>query len=314
MGNCIGNRDRETGIPSSSPKRENVESEPDIQTCNPPSDPTRKNVESDIIDIQALDIQDRNWKDYFIIGDEFQSHNFRNSRQTRILVLSGTKVDETRYNTNGKIYTVLNCENLKNEEAFREDCERIKLLEQSPQTNKMLFKIVDLSSYFPNARTMLTDKYDETVQRLIRDIKTFWPTMIILGFSSEIFSKDPVPMDYRDIGFKYDRLDVAKELLNHKILQALIIRNKNCMFFNTKNIFQTDKCVFTSATPTSVSGLETSVPGFLNELISLGNPFQTRILIISGSHGDKHSKMSGFTHRVLLDYNISDNCIYIFIQ
>ena len=76
------------------------------------------------------------------------------------------------------------------------------------------------------------------------------------------------------------------------------------MHFITKNIFQSEKCLLTSSTPTSESGLTTSIPGFLNYLTSLGNPSKTRVLIISGSHGDPHDKVSGFSHKDLLDNSL----------
>ena len=247
------------------------------------------------VEIQP-DIQEWCWDEYFKIAGDFHSNHFRNTGKNRILVLSGTKVYDCKENTKGRICTALSFEVLKDKFSFIDDCDQIKLIRQNLKTNFMVFKLIDISLYFPEASNMSKENHNIAVKLLLKDIKDFWPTMIILPFSPITFSSYPVPMDYRDIGFKYDRLDLINVLLRHKILQELIIRNKNCMFFKTRNIYQTEKCILTSATPTSGSGLETSIPGLLDHLIALGNPYETRVLVVSGSHGDQYNKMSGFTY------------------
>lgn len=128
--------------------------------------------------------------------------------------------------------------------------------------------------------------------------------MLVFSFSSPKFANYPVPMHFKDFGFKYDCLDIVEELIKHTILQELIIKNNNCFFFRTRNIFQSEKCVLLSSIYTSETGLATSIPEFLNYLTSLGNPSETRVLMISGSHGNKHDRVSGFSHEELLDYSL----------
>ena len=100
----------------------------DCGTNDPPSH-KRKNEES------KPDIQDRNWDDYFTIAGEFHSHDFSNQRQIRIMILTGTKVDDSEYDTKNKIYTAMNFEDLKDESAFTEDFQRIASLQQNMQNN-----------------------------------------------------------------------------------------------------------------------------------------------------------------------------------
>ena len=197
-------------------------------------DPTSRKIKNEKSDPY---IKDRNWDDYFTIAGEFHSHDFSNQRQIRVMILTGTKVDESEYDTKNKIYTAMNYEELKDDQAFTEDCARIKILEQNPTTNRIIFKVFNLSLYFPNARNLSKTKQKINAKKMLQDIKDFWPTMIILPFSSTKFANFPVPMDYRDFGFKYNCLDIVEELINHKILQELIIKNKNCMFFRSKNMF-----------------------------------------------------------------------------
>ena len=71
--------------------------------------------------------QEGNWDYECSFGYKCYSHHFRNSRQTRVLVLSGTKIDdEGCYDEDtssfiNDVYTVLKDECLKDVSAFEKD-------------------------------------------------------------------------------------------------------------------------------------------------------------------------------------------------
>lgn len=261
--------------------------------------------ELEVIEVLAndeeSDVEEYHWHKYISIGGAFQTHSFLNGYQTRMLVISGTRIDDS-YKTEEKVYTALTDEALKDESAFQADCDRVKRLKKSRKSNKIIFKVLNLSDYFPSRKSMSDDEYETNVKKMMKDIKQFWPTMIICPFSSPRFANDHAPLTCKHPDFNCHKFDIIKEMLNHSMLQELIIRNENCMFFRSKNIYQNEKCLLSSSTATSGSGLETSISGLLDYLESLSSLCETKVLVISGSHGAKISRQSGFSHVGLLDH------------
>ena len=253
--------------------------------------------------------QDDTWDNVCSMG-KFQGHNFPNVRQTRVLILSGTKIDDKGcYNKNTSsfhrdVYTVLSNENLADSSAFQRDCERVKVLEKCSKTNKIIFNVLDLSIYFTNGKTMSRNEYKENVKMMLEEVRKFWPTMIVLPFSSIYFNDAPVPLRYNENKFNsiYRRLDLVNELQNYHLLEDLIKKSRNYMIFRSRNIFQVDECLLMSSTFTSVSGLRTSFQQFFNYLRRIGSTSKTRVLIISGSHGSKNTGFSGLTQKDLLHH------------
>jgi hypothetical protein len=217
-----------------------------------------------------------------------------------MLILSGTKIDDT-YKTEQKVYTAMTDETLKDSSTFHEDCGRVQGLKQSPKSNRMVFNVLNISDYFPDGKSTSDDEHKENIKKMIKDIRKFWPTMIVLPFSSSRFANDPAPLQYTQLEFYYEKFDIIKEMLNPSLLGDLIARNEHCMIFKSSNSYQNDKCLLSSATTTSAYGLAVSIPGLLDYLKSLSNLAEIKVLIISGSHGQL-SKKSGLNDSKCLEH------------
>ena len=106
-------------------------------------------------------------------------------------------------------------------------------------------------------------------------------------------------------------VDIVNILRTKRLWQkrGLIVANRNCLIFRTRNIFQTNKTLLTSNTRTTTSGLTESIPNLLDFLKRFCASKLITCLIISGCHGHLADGFSGFTQRELLEYGLyEDTC------
>merc|ERR1712062_485248 len=84
------------------------------------------------------------------------------------------------------------------------------------------------------------------------------------------------------------------------VWQEPLLVNENCLIFKTKNIIQSKYTFVSSATMTTASGIEDSLPMLLDGIKFLGDPEYISILLISGTHGNQEG-VSGFSDLSLLE-------------
>ena len=95
--------------------------------------------------------------------------------------------------------------------------------------------------------------------------------------------------------------DVLKLLRKKPSLwQEPLLVTENCLIFKTKNIIQSNYTFLSSATMTTASGIEDSLPNLLDGIKRLGSPEYISILCISGTHGNLEG-LSGFSDLSLLE-------------
>ena len=155
------------------------------------------------------------------------------------------------------------------------DTRRMKQLQMYANAKNMTLKIVDLQEF-------LFREPRKAMEELVREIKQFLPTRIIFTFSSE----------------KYYLFKLIIQMQNWFLLEDKETdRGSNFVVYDTKNIFQNDKCFLSSITATYYTGIEYSIFDGIDNIVKAR---QTKLLIISGSRGAKDGKESGFNNEKLL--------------
>ena len=247
---------------------------------------------------------EKNWYSHFT--PEIDSRIVNKIKSPRILILWGTKMNETS--------TILTDESLSIDSKFKFQAEsrRVQRLQRNLVSNKISFHLVDLREQILG-EPMLDAKRDneclkdKPLQTSIRAIKDFFPTTIVLPFSSTEFGKYPllnlsIPVDKSRFKKTYNRLDIIKDIHEHFLLQEVIDRNPNYMIFQTKNVTQNEVCFLSFITSNCQPGIKASITDALDNILQIAKDIQeTKLLVISGSSGDPWDKISGFTDPELLD-------------
>ena len=188
-------------------------------------------------------------------------------------------------------------------------------LESSPETNHMTFTVFDLGHYFHDFKKMTRDDHRNSERRLLYDIRKSYPTLIVFPFCAakflyrnDAFVNEMIIQDKNcREGAKFDGMDgiVGSDILKllrkkPSVWQEPLVENDNCLIFKTKNIIQSNYTFVSSATMTTASGIEDSLPLLLDGIKRLGSPEYISILFISGTHGNLEG-LSGFSGISLLD-------------
>ena len=119
------------------------------------SDSTKSNISHKIISEDLNNVKEKetceyvqsaSWEKFFVKQhDVLKRNGVINSPRTRVSILSGTDVD---VDDNCSIETALSKETLGNKERWKEDKDKVKYLQSSPETNHMKFTVFDLGDYF----------------------------------------------------------------------------------------------------------------------------------------------------------------------
>ena len=306
---------------------ERNENEPFVEASNPvggqssPIPSTSSQQLPYILDDQAFrqlggteNFDSLEWDEY-LLRQLIASQCIINASRTRLLILSGTDLQEETNEYDEEILTVLTDESLKSTAILKNDNDKIRQLQMNPNTNKIQFNIIDISAYFEDSLSMSKKELDGKKSKLIQDIQQLQPTVIILPFMAVKFPNKSKGKKTLNIVEKVNALDkngmssldgmdgvvgsdIAKFLRKKPGLwqnEGLVIATENCLIFKTRNIFQTNKTLLTSHTRTTACGIEESVPVLLDHVKLWLGPKNTRILKSSGRHGNLIEGISGFS-------------------
>ena len=295
-------------------------------------DSTKSNISYKIISEDLNDetekqtwrhVQPETWDKYFLgKHDVLKANGVTNAPCTRVTILSGTDVDAENDHT---IDTLLSKETLRNKDLWKHDIDKITRLQSNPETNHMKFTVFDLGEYFHDFKNMSRDDHQREEKRVVQDIRKTYPTVIVFPFCAAKFLDQNTRLDKvkkmirldkcSKKGAKFDGMDgiVGADILKllrkkPSLWQEPLFINEKCLLFKTKNIIQSSYTFLSSATRTTASGIEDSVPNLLDGIKLLGELEYISILFISGTHGS-FDGLSGFSELSLLDRRFyEDTC------
>ena len=247
-----------------------------------------------------------NWYSHFT--PELDLHLINKTKAPKVLILSGTRINGTS--------TILTDKSLRIDSKFRLQAEsrRIQRIQRNLEVNKIVFHLADLREHILDDSQIGSKRENEysnsRLQTLIRTIKDFLPTTIVLPFSSNEIGKYPllnlsIPEDKLRFKKTYNRLDIIREIHEHFLFQEVIACNQNYMIFQTKNITQNEVCFLSFITSNCQHGIKASITDALDDIHKIARTIrETKLLVISGSRGDPWDKTSGFTDPDFLEHEL----------
>ena len=120
---------------------------------------------------KMMDLESWEWDRFLFEGHKsLRSHDIVNRYRCRILVLSGTDAKHLS-GDDEEILTIYTKEMLKNRESVKKDEEKIELLQKSPNTNKIQFKLLDLGKYFSDSESISGREFEENERKMFQDIQ-----------------------------------------------------------------------------------------------------------------------------------------------